>query len=120
MYDPSTKIGGLLHSMLPEAKGDTANPAKYVDIGMKLLLDEMRRAGAKIIMLKVKIAGGADMFPTLKKPEKINVGIRNILVAQKTFEALGLKNLSEDVGGTHGRSIRFSLSTGIVEVSKRI
>ena len=50
MYDPQTKIGGLVHVMLPDSTkiraGASANAAKFADTGIQQLLDMMLKAGA--------------------------------------------------------------------------
>ena len=41
LYDPQTKIGGLLHIMLPDSSQSRAtdNPAKFADTGIPLMLE---------------------------------------------------------------------------------
>ena len=64
LYDPQTKVGGLLHYMLPDSKqarpSDT--PAKFIDTGFPLMLADVLKLGAVKSRLVAKIAGGAQMF----------------------------------------------------------
>ena len=47
LYDPQTKVGGLLHYMLPDSKqarpSDT--PAKFIDTGFPLMLADVLKLG---------------------------------------------------------------------------
>lgn len=50
LYDKEEKIGGLLHTMLPNMKSKRIkdNPAKFTDSGIEYLLDEIiTRGGSK-------------------------------------------------------------------------
>lgn len=48
LYDPSTKIGGLAHIMLPDSTKmrNNSNIAKFADTGIEELLNRMIKAGA--------------------------------------------------------------------------
>ena len=43
LYDPQTKVGGLLHIMLPDSTQarPTDNPAKFADTGLPLMLRDV-------------------------------------------------------------------------------
>lgn len=64
LYDPVTKVGGLVHYMLPDSTKlrNSANIAKFGDTGTKELLRLMLANGANRRRLVAKIAGGACMF----------------------------------------------------------
>ena len=64
LYDPSTKISGLAHIMLPDSTQirNNSNIAKFADTGIQKLYDDMIKAGANKARLVAKIAGGAKMF----------------------------------------------------------
>ena len=64
LYDPVTKIGGLVHYMLPDSTQmrNNSNIAKFADTGIDELLKQVLRAGANRTRLVAKIAGGAKMF----------------------------------------------------------
>ena len=48
IYDPQTKIGGLLHIMLPDSTQSrpSENPAKFADTGIPLMLADILQLGA--------------------------------------------------------------------------
>ena len=79
LYDPSTKIGGLAHIMLPDSTKmrNNSNIAKFADTGIEELLNRMIKAGAVKSRLVAKIAGGAKMFEVSGLSDIGNVGQRN-------------------------------------------
>ena len=62
LYDPQTKVGGLVHIMLPDSTQARAheNHAKFADTGVPLLLGEVLKLGAAKSRLVAKIAGQDD------------------------------------------------------------
>ena len=78
LYDPSTKIGGLAHIMLPDSTKmrNNSNIAKFADTGIEELLNRMIKAGAVKSRLVAKIAGGAKMFEVSGLSDIGNVGQR--------------------------------------------
>ncbi len=65
IYDPVTKIGGLIHILLPTSQGfENGNHArtKFADSGIVELVDALTRAGASRVRMRAKMAGGASMF----------------------------------------------------------
>ncbi|WP_457753495.1 chemotaxis protein CheD [Thermococcus sp.] len=119
LYDRLTKVGGLLHALLPESEhyGGRGNPAKYVDTGLKLLLKDLMKLGASQRRLEAKLFGGAHMFSTVKS-EQLMIGKRNVEVAKRELRALGIRLVAEDTGGRGGRTIFLDLSTGKVRMRK--
>lgn len=64
LYDPVTKVGGMVHYMLPDSTKvrNNSNIAKFGDTGIRELLKRVVAAGASKPRLIAKIAGGARMF----------------------------------------------------------
>ncbi|WP_048056190.1 chemotaxis protein CheD [Pyrococcus sp. ST04] len=119
LYDRVTKVGGLLHALLPEASryGSRGNPAKYVDTGLQLLLRDLLKLGASKIRLEAKLFGGAHMFENVKSQD-LMIGKRNVEVAKRELKKLGIRLVAEDTGGKGGRTIYLDLSTGKVRMRK--
>ena len=107
--DPSNGVAGLVHAMLPAAEEADSTDAKFADAGTDLLLHEVERAGADLAQLEAKLAGGSDM---LDFSEEDSIGDRNATRARETLAGHGVPVLAEDVGGDHGRSLRFEAETG--------
>lgn len=118
LHDPVTKIGGLIHIMLPSPNQSASvlNPAKFADTGIQLLVKEMERRGANRSRITAKIAGGASMFTAAVQDPAMTVGNRNVDAVKATINALQIRILGSDTGGTWGRTMIFTLDTGNVVV----
>lgn len=113
LYDPSTKISGLAHIMLPDSTQikNNSNIAKFADTGIQKLYDDMLKAGANKSRLVAKIAGGAKMFE-LAGSAAINVGQRNAMASKDKLKALGVRLIAEDTGLNYGRTVELYSETG--------
>ena len=118
LYDPQTKVGGLLHIMLPDSTQarPTDNPAKFADTGLPLMLKDVLALGAVKTRLVAKIAGGAQMFAFQNATDIMRVGSRNAEAAKKILKSQGIKIIAEDTGGTYGRTVSIDLNTGVYKV----
>lgn len=119
LYDRDTKIGGLAHILLPSPSmsRETANPAKFPETIVPIMLDEMRRLGAhSSARISAKIVGGASMFGQLASGTGINVGERNVSATREVLAQAGIPLLADDTGLDYGRSVYFFLEDGRVEV----
>jgi chemotaxis protein CheD len=115
VYDPVTRVGGLLHYMLPEAGPDPvkakANPFMYADSGIPLLFRRAMELGAEKRRLVVTATGGAQM---MDQGGLFNIGKRNCLEMRKILWKAGVSVKIEDVGGSVSRTVRMDLNTGRV------
>jgi chemotaxis protein CheD len=115
IYDPATKIGGLIHILLPSMKGfENGNHVrtKFADSGIAELVEAVIKAGASRARLKAKMAGGASMFAIKSTSDVHEVGKRNILSTRETLKNLGIDLIAYDTGGNKGRTIIFDIETG--------
>ena len=57
LYDPVTKIGSMVHYMLPDSTkvSNNSNKAKFADTGIEELLKKVIAAGASIRWMKLMI-----------------------------------------------------------------
>lgn len=123
LYEPKLKIAGMMHAMLPlshhpnplphrgRGKGEGGD-AKYVNTAIDLTLEKMRLLGAQSFDIEAKLVGGANMFSL----SKLDIGRDNVLSAKKKLKEEGIKLIGESTGGSAGRSVEFSVATGIVTV----
>lgn len=113
--DPISKVGGLLHAMLPDSTvmQHDKSVEKFVDSGLDELVKQMIRAGAHRGRLEAKLAGGAQMFAFQRNSDLTKVGDRNAEAARKKLKAMGIKLLSEDCGLNYGRTVIYYPETGI-------
>ena len=115
LRDPVTKIGGLLHAMLPDSTVIKNNTCveKFVDSGLDELVKRMVRAGANKARLEAKLSGGAQMFAFQRNSDLVKVGERNAEAARKKLRAMHIRLLAEDTGLNYGRTVIYYPETGI-------
>ncbi len=146
LYDPKLQIGALAHTMLPlsltqnteyetrvsrslsseappgrqtclvaEQVSAKVEDTKYIDVAIDQMLKRMGSKGAKREDLEAKLIGGANMFPSFDS----DIGKDNVLIAKEKLKAEGIRIVGECVGGSQGRSVEFSPTTGVVTVKTK-
>jgi len=121
LHDPKLKIGALAHAMLPRsasspgATGRSARGTMYVDSAIDEMLKRIEAQGSKRMDLEGKIIGGANMFSSFKS----DISRENVLSAEEKLKKEGIKVVGECVGGSQGRSVEFSVASGIVTVKTK-
>ncbi len=114
LYDRSTCTIGLAHAMLPDSTQamNLSNIAKFVDTSIIALIDEMVRLGANRSKIVAKLAGGAQMFNFSQATDLMRIGFRNAVAAREKLEKLKIPIISEDTGGSYGRTIELNSTNG--------
>jgi len=115
MYDGHLRMGGVVHALLPKApdKMTADSETKYANTGIRRLQRELISRGVKKERIRVKLVGGAQMFPNIDLNMK-DIGADNHHAARETLKELGILVVAEDVLGRHGRSAFFNLEDGHV------
>jgi len=118
IFDPTVKVGGLAHIMLPDSTQarSTENPAKFADTCLPLMLSDMLKLGAVKCRLIAKIAGGSQMFTFANATDIMRVGERNAESVRQILKRLDVKIISDDTGGNYGRTVELNLVTGIFRI----
>lgn len=114
LFDPVTKVGGLVHYMLPDSTKlkNNGNIAKFGDTGIRELLTRVTAQGGDPRRLVAKIAGGACMFEMSKSSAMGNVGLRNAEAAKTILRQLRIPLVAEDTGLNYGRTVELNCETG--------
>lgn len=116
LYDPVTKVGGLVHYMLPDSTKlrNSTNIAKFGDTGIRELLKQVLASGASQRRLVAKIAGGACMFEMSGGGLSSvgHVGARNAEEARKILKELRIPLIAEDTGLNYGRTVELNCENG--------
>ena len=114
LYDIVTRTCGLAHIMLPDSKMVRVGgkPGKYADIAIEAMLNQMIAVGVNRNNVIAKIAGGACMFSGLSLTDFMNIGLRNVSAIKNVLKELKINLISEDTGGSYGRTIEFHSETG--------
>jgi len=119
LYDSTVRVGGMAHILLPTpalAKRG-ASPQKFPQTAIPALLEAMTEVGASPKRVTARLAGGAAMFGALAPTGTIKMGERNVVATRKTLNAHNIPVLGEAVGGDFGRSVRFEVESGVVNIS---
>ncbi len=115
LYDADNGVGGLAHTLLPKQGDDAEGPdGKYVDSAVETMLREMVSKGATYGNVEAWLVGGGEIFD-LQDLAK-GVGTHNVEVARAELEGLDVPIRAEAVGGSHGRTVEFDVSTGELRV----
>ncbi len=113
IHDPVAHVGGILHFMLPLSSVNpekaSTNPYMFADTGIPAFFKHAMRLGAKRNTLKIKLAGGAQVFDD---KDFFAVGKRNQVVARKIFWKNNLLIEKEHVGGSSSRTLYLEVGTG--------
>jgi len=119
LYDPQTRVGGMLHALLPQPQGSRHGeniPARFVEQGVPLLLQEVLHRGARRQRLQAVLCGGAQMMSGSVLDGQLHIGRHNVLAATAALERLNIPLQARDTGGRRGRTVRFYIASGQVTV----
>lgn len=108
-------LAAIAHCLLPEStasfdKIPRREALRYVDSTVDLMLRSLRKHGAALSDMEVKVFGGSDTGCGYR------VGLRNVQAAKESLARHGLAAIAGSVGGEHGRAIQFDTETGDVLV----
>ena len=117
IYDPVTRVGGLLHIMLPDSniapEKARSQPAMFLDTGLPKLFRsayEMRLGKHRALIC---VAGGAQI---MDDKGFFNIGQRNYAALGGLLQQHGLRITAEEVGGMVNRTMYLKLATGEVRL----
>lgn len=116
LWDPTRRIGGINHFMLPLWNGDGLASPKYGNIAMDKLVDRMLGMGARIINIQAKMFGGGEVLRVTSGV--LNVGERNIIYAKNRLDELKIPIVGSNVGGQTGRKLIFDTYDGSVMMKR--
>lgn len=109
LWDDVAGVGGMNHILVAQTSvGGVASDFVGVN-AMELLINALVREGAVRTRLKAKVFGGARMVRGLS-----DIGNANGVFARRFLEQEGIPCLSESLGGTSARHIRFYPAEGRV------
>lgn len=116
-YDPVSRVGGMVHIVLPQNNGTSDNsPAKYADTAVPLLIQEMSKINGLKSRLIIKIVGGAQMSLAPGLKGIFNTGERNVEMVISALNREHIAISASDIGGNKGRTVHLFPATGKVTV----
>ncbi len=116
LWDSLMRRGGINHFMLPLWNGEGLASPKYGNIAIAKLLERLYDFGSKKGNLRAKVFGGGVVL-NVSNPF-MNIGERNVQLAEDVLRSEGIPILSADTGGNVGRKIIFHTGTGTVLVKR--
>jgi chemotaxis protein CheD len=122
LWNEKDKVAAMAHIMLPDSRlvryRQELNPAKFADTAVAAMLADLGRQGFAKEHFSAKVVGGANMFTFAGKSigGTLNIGQRNVIAVKDELSRAGIPLLSEDTGGTSGRTVEFYSQTGILRV----
>jgi chemotaxis protein CheD len=117
---PRRGIAALCHPMLPHcpanrvAKLSRTARARYVDLAIRDISQQMDALGVARSETQVKIFGGGDVLEVTGDASRPTVGQLNGESALRTLEAEGFQVTVSIIGGKSGVQIQFDTGTGEV------
>lgn len=117
IYDPQNELGSLVHPMLPYRDEDDRPPERFVDTGIAVVIETLLAKGGEKSSLRAKITGGAAVVD-FGNDDGDSIGDRNVAAAREVFDDRGIDIVGEEVGGSHGRTMRVEAATGSVTVQR--
>ena len=118
--DVALGIGGMNHFMLPASRNvegwdrtcaSTSN--RYGTFAMENLINEILKQGGRRERLEVKLFGGGRVLASVT-----DVGARNIAFVRDFVRRERLVVVSEDLGATFPRKVRYQPASGRARVKK--
>ena len=108
LYDPTLKLGGLNHFMLPTTNKcreiSFEEQGRYGDFAMELLINDMLSKGSRKENLKAKIFGGGNVLDN-GGYNKNRTGLNNISFALDYLQTEKIPVMANDTGGIYPRKI---------------
>ncbi|MGO2514062.1 chemoreceptor glutamine deamidase CheD [Marinomonas polaris] len=118
LYDPTAKVGGMNHFLLPEG-GDAndllSSAGRYGVYAMELLINHLIKLGARREHFKAKVFGGGSV---IKGMTTHNIGKKNVDFIQSYLQNEGISIESSDLLDIYPRRVNFFPSTGRVMMKK--
>ncbi|MBF0183398.1 MAG: chemotaxis protein CheD [Magnetococcales bacterium] len=112
LWDPRLRRGGMNHYKLPLWNGDGLPSPKFGNIAIVKLIEHMLEMGSNQRELKAKVFGGGAVLQS--SSGFLNVGQRNIEVAQEFLAQANIPIVASDIGGEVSRKIIFNTQDGAI------
>jgi len=119
LWGKSSRVAGMAHVLLPikDKNSESSNGNAYADVIIEKLLVLMEKRGADRKEIIARIAGGANILSGMSG--KNMIGSRNTHDVIKILTEMKVPILEKDLGGEHGRTVRFFVENGKMTVVTR-
>ena len=110
LWDSRLRAGGMNHILLPDDSESRLASVGFGASDMERLTNALLKRGASREAMQAKVFGGAKIVAGLS-----DIGARNIAFVRRFLRDEGIACLSESVGGTRPRQVRFWPESGRVQ-----
>lgn len=114
LYDHKTRLGGLIHLLLPEppSQDPPPQPGIYAVTGLPMMIQELVQRGAGKNNLQAVIAGGALVGPLSRQDLNLDIGGRTADVVAKILGTEKIEIKKTEIGGYFSCRLRLDLESG--------
>ena len=112
LWDPVLGLGGVNHFLLPHWAGEGVSTARFGNVAVQRLIERLLDLGSSKQNLLAKVFGGACVLEAFRGNSK-QLGDENVSVALHILQGEGIPVLTQDVGGHHGRKLKFQTDDGV-------
>jgi chemotaxis protein CheD len=119
LVDSDRGLAGLAHIMLPGSgarEASEAGSAKYADVAVDRLVDELVALGARMGQLVGILVGGAQMFSGAGTT--LDIGSRNEEATRAALARHSVPVRAAATAGNKGRTVRVQVSPASVQVKE--
>lgn len=120
LHDPALSLSGMNHYMLPGRISNSDifrdRSAKYGITAIYELIDEIKKAGARMDNLIAKVFGGGHVLEAVSDSNPVPKD--NVRLALAILELEDIPIIQIDVGGKFTRKLMFDVKTGHVYLRK--
>lgn len=115
LWHPRKKLVGMCHYVMPDMheKADKSIPGRYAKGAVRLLLESIKKHHTSIKEFEIGIYGGGCLFCN-DYQENLDIGKKNIAIAQQLLSQLGVKPKQQKVGGRCYRTVAINGLTGAI------
>lgn len=115
LWHPHKLIGGMCHILLPE-NNSGATDTRFAECAVDYFVKQVKKYDSMPADYQVRLYGGGNMFPHIKRKVNMDIGKRNIMMMRHFLsqEGFRLRKGLDDVGGNTYRRLTLNLSTGDV------
>lgn len=118
-YDPLSKVGGILHLMLPDSnispEKAALQPAMFADTGLPRFFSSLFGLKGERRRLRAFVAGGASV---IAGQDPFRIGERNSRVTMDYLQQQGCQVRFTDIGGAINRTVHLEMATGAVTLKR--
>jgi len=115
LWDPLLGIGGVNHFVLPYSAESGQNSARFGNVAVQRLIENLLALGSAQRSLQAKLFGGAWMLGAFREN---HLGKNNVQMAYTLLADAGIPIVAEDVGGRQGRKVIFQTHDGTAWVRR--